>query len=604
MSTKEYTSEQLRNVAIIAHVDHGKTTLVDELFKQAGLFRDNQDVQERLMDSMDLERERGITIASKNGGFTYKDHWINIIDTPGHADFGGQVERVLSMADGALLLVDAQEGPMPQTYFVLKKALALQLPIMVVINKIDKPAARIDWVLDQVLELFINLDADEELLEFPVVYASAKQGIAKKELSDESENLLPLMDEIIKQFPAPKGDINGPLQLRICSLSYSNFLGQLAIGKITSGSAQTNQEVVVSKSDGTLPKSRLTKIYRYERNEQVVIDKAIMGDIVAVGGISTIGIGETITDPENPIPLPMLDMDPPTISMTFIANDSPFSGKEGQFVTSTQLEDRLQKEMLLDIALKVSPGPSGGFLVSGRGELHLSILIEKMRREGYEFQVSRPEVIFKTIDDKKHEPFEEVTVEAPTESQGKLIESLSSRKGEMKDMQLQGDQVQLIFHMPSRGLLGYRNEFMTETKGLGTLNNRFLEYRPALGSIPHRKLGVLIAKETCTTVAFALFNLQDRGQLFLGAGCDVYGGQIIGLNSRDDDMVVNPAKGKKLTNMRASGSDDSVVLTPPRKLSLEDCLSFIEADELVEVTPQSIRIRKKILDESRRKQKK
>lgn len=602
MSEQKIDQSKIRNIAIIAHVDHGKTTLVDQLFKQSGTFRENEDVNERLMDSGDIEQERGITITSKNGGFVYKDHLVNIIDTPGHADFGGQVERVLGMADAAILLVDAAEGPMPQTYFVLKKALAKNLPILVVINKIDKPASRCDWVLDQVFDLLVQLDAPDEVLDFPVLYASARDGIAKNELEDDSTTLTPLLDKIIDFVPSPKGDNDGPVQLLVSSLSHSSFLGRLAIGKVSNGHIKPNQEVLVSKLDGSTIKGRITKIYRFHVNEQVETDYAQTGDIVAVGGIGDVTVGETITDPENPIPLPAVELDPPTLSMTFLANDSPFSGKEGEFVTSPQIKERLMQETLSDTALQVEDmGGGQGFKVAGRGELHLSILIEKLRREGFEFQVSRPQVIVKEIDGKKHEPYEKLTVEVGEEYQGAVIESLGKRKGEMTDMQTDNGMTKMTFKIPTRGLLGFRSEFMTATKGLGVMNYIFDSYGPYLGAIKTRHNGVLVCKEKCTTVAFALFNLQERGKLFLGPGIDVYEGQIIGENAREEDMVVNPAKGKKLTNMRSSGSDDAVILTPPSQMSLEQCISYITDEELLECTPSSIRLRKRVLSESERK---
>jgi len=602
MSDQKIDQSKIRNIAIIAHVDHGKTTLVDQLFKQSGTFRENEDVNERLMDSNDQEQERGITITSKNGGFTYKDHLVNIIDTPGHADFGGQVERVLGMADAAILLVDAAEGPMPQTYFVLKKALAKNLPIMVLINKIDKPASRCDWVLDQVFDLLVSLDAPDEVLEFPVLYASARDGIAKNELEDDSTTLTPLLDKIIEFVPAPKGDNDGPVQLLVSSLSHSSFLGRLAIGKVSNGHLKLNQDVLVSKLDGSTVKGRITKIYRFHVNEQVETDYAQTGDIVAVGGIADVTVGETITDPINPIPLPAVELDPPTLAMTFLANDSPFSGKEGEFVTSPQIKERLLQETLSDTALQVEDmGGGHGFKVAGRGELHLSILIEKLRREGFEFQVSRPQVIIKEEDGKKLEPYEKLSVEVGEEYQGAVIESLGKRKGEMTDMQTENGMTKMTFKIPTRGLLGFRSEFMTATKGLGVMNYIFDSYGPYLGAIKTRHNGVLVSMEKCTTVAFALVNLQDRGKLFLGAGEDVYEGQIIGENAREEDMVVNPAKGKKLTNMRASGTDETVALTPPVNMSLEQCISYITDSELLECTPKSIRLRKRVLTESERK---
>jgi len=592
----------IRNVAIIAHVDHGKTTLVDKLFKQSGLFRDNQAVEERLMDSMDLEKERGITITSKNGAFIYKEHLINIIDTPGHADFGGQVERVLRMADGVLLLVDAQEGPMPQTYFVLKKALALALPVIVVINKIDKPAARTTWVLDQVFDLFVRLDAPDHILDFPVVYASARDGYASLDETAREGTLQPLYDKIIEKIPAPTGDPNGPIQMLVSSLSYSTFLGRLGIGKVTSGTFTVNQNVIITKGDLPSISSRITKLYNFDSNQMVEIQTASVGDIIAVAGMEEITVGETITDPTNPLPLPMPTVDPPTISMNFVPNDSPFAGRDGKFVTSRHIKERLQKEILSDVALLVEElTDTPGFKVSGRGELHLSILIEKMRREGYEFQVTRPTVIFKIEDSKKLEPYEELTIDVSEENMGKVIENLGTRKGQMQSMDQDGDMMRLIYTIPTRGLLGFKSEFMTETKGMGTMNYVFLEFGPFAGDMRNRKNGAIIVKENCTTNAYALSNIQDRALLFMGAGEDVYEGQVIGENSRGDDMVINPGKGKKLTNVRASGTDDAIMLTPPLLMSLEQCIAHINDDELVEVTPKAIRLRKLYLTETDRK---
>ena len=594
--------KKLRNVAIIAHVDHGKTTLVDQLFRQSGLFRENEYVPECLMDSMDLEKERGITIMAKNGGCEYHGHRINIIDTPGHADFGGEVERVLNMADGALFLVDAAEGPMPQSYFVLKKAVALNLPVIVVVNKIDKPAARCEWVVDQVFDLLVKLEAPDAILDFPIIYASSKEGIAKLELHEESDNILVVFDQIIKHIPAPSGDTHGPLQMLVSSISYSPFLGRLAIGKITSGHLKINQDVVVAKDDQILAASRITKLYRFHANQQVEEKSAGTGDICAVAGIPNIRVGETITDPINPIPLPSTPVDPPTLSMNFLPNDSPFAGKEGEFVTSRHLKDRLTRELLSDVALQVEDLTSEpGFIVSGRGELHLSILIEKMRREGYEFQVSKPKVIFKEVDGEKLEPYEDLTVDVSESYMGTVIEALGMRKGQLLDISQNADMSRLKYRIPTRGLLGYYAQFMTDTKGMGTMSYVFAEYGPYAGEIAHRKNGVLIAKEACTTIAFALFNLQDRGALFMGPGIAVYEGQIIGENARNEDMIVNPAKGKKLTNMRASGSDDAVILVPYRQMSLEQCVSYIDDDELVELTPKSIRLRKKYRNVHERK---
>lgn len=594
---------KIRNIAIIAHVDHGKTTLVDQLFRQSGLFRDNQVVEERLMDSMDLERERGITIASKNGSFFYKDHLINIIDTPGHADFGGQVERVLKMADGVLLLVDAAEGPMPQTYFVLKKALALDLPVIVVINKIDKPAARCDWVVTEVFDLFVKLDAPDHILDFPVIYASAKDGYATHDHSRVEKNgMVPLFDMIIDAIPAPVGDPDGPLQMLVSSLSYSPFLGRLAIGKITSGEFHIDKEVVVATPGAAARPARITKIYRFKGNEKVETDKAGVGEIVAVAGMESITIGETLTDPITPVPLEGIKVDPPTVSMNFVPNDSPFYGKEGRFVTSRHVRERLFRETLSDVALLVEDlGGARGYKVSGRGELHLSILIEKMRREGYEFQVTRPQVIFKEENGKKLEPYEELVIDVDENYMGRVIENLGGRKAVMLEMHQTNGMARLKYKIPTRGLLGFRSEFLTETRGMGVMNYVFLDFDEYAGDIKNRTKGVLVAMEECTTVAYALFNLQDRGRLFLGPGERVYGGQIIGENSREVDIIVNPAKGKKLTNMRASGSDDAVLLTPFVQMTLEDCISYINDDELVEITPKSIRLRKMILGGLERK---
>ncbi len=586
---------QIRNIAIIAHVDHGKTTLVDKLFKQSGMFRDNQVVEERLMDSMDQERERGITIASKNGSFKYKDHLFNIVDTPGHADFGGQVERVLQMVDGALLLVDAQEGPMPQTYFVLKKALARMLPIIVVINKIDKPNARPEWVVDQVFDLFVQLKAPDHILDFPIIFASAKDGYALKHLHDSPKDLGPLYDEIIKSIPYPKGDPNGPLQLQVSSIDHSPFLGRLGIGKITSGKATINQSVVICDFNGKKEATRITKLYTFESNQKKPVDFAELGEIVAVAGYEAIQIGETYTDPVNPVPLPMLAIDPPTITMNFIPNDSPFAGKEGSFSTSRHLLERLKKEILCDVALHVEElKGTPGFKVSGRGELHLSVLIEKMRREGYELQVTAPQVIFHQEGEKIMEPFEEVIIDVSENYMGPVIEKLGMRKAQMLEMFSDEGMTRLKYKIPTRGLLGYRSIFMTDTKGMGVMNYIFWGYDEYAGDIPsNRKNGVLVNKSTCETVAYALFNLQARGKLFLGPGISVYTGQIIGENCRENDIVVNPAKGKKLTNVRAAGSDENVLLVPPTLMNLEECISYINDDELVEITPKNIRLRKK-----------
>jgi len=588
---------RIRNIAIIAHVDHGKTTLVDQFFRQSGMFRANQVVEERLMDSMDLEKERGMTIAAKNGSFRYKDYFVNIIDTPGHADFGGQVERVLRMADGALLLVDAVDGPMPQTYFVLRKALALRLPVIVVVNKIDLPDHRCDWVVNQVFDLFVKLDAPEHLLDFPVVYASARDGYATEDYNERGDSMEPLFEKIIECVPPPKGDPNGPLQMLISSLSYSPFLGRLVTGKISSGCIRIGQDVAAAREGKVKGTGRVTKLYRFEADSRVEIATASVGEIVVVAGIEVANIGDTLTDPLAPITLPPVKVDPPTVSMKFIVNDSPFAGREGKFLTSRHLRERLFQETLSDVALVVEETGPTSFEVSGRGELHLSILIEKMRREGYEFQVTRPEVILKDVDGKKLEPYEELTVDVDENYVGGVIENLGRRRGIVLQMNREGGRVRLVCKIPTRGLLGFRSEFMNDTKGTGVMNYVFLDYCEYAGEIKDRRKGVLIAKENCVTVAAALGNLEDRGTLFLGPGEKVYGGQIIGEHCRDNDLVVNPAKGKKMTNVRCAGADDAIILTPPRVMTLEKCISFIREDELIEVTPQSIRLRKQLLSE-------
>ena len=586
--------EKIRNIAIIAHVDHGKTTLVDQLFRQSGTFRDNQIVAERLMDSIDLERERGITIASKNGSFTYKGFWVNIIDTPGHADFGGQVERVLEMADGVLLLVDAQEGPMPQTYFVLKKALARHLPVIVVINKIDKSAARPDWTMNQVFDLFVKLGAPDSILDFPVVYASARDGYASDEPVAEGTSMEPLYNKIISYIPAPKGSPDAPLQMHVSSIDYSPYLGRLGIGKITGGCLAINKDIAVALRDGSLVPTRITKLYRFIGNQKVPIEEAGVGELVAVAGMEEVTVGVTYTDPENPCPLPPVAIDPPTLSMNFVPNSSPFAGREGRFVTSRHLKDRLERETLSDVALVVEEMQDApGFKVSGRGELHLSILIERMRREGYEFQVTKPQVIMKKVGAKLLEPYEELIIDVDKQYMGTVIEKLGSRKGRMLEM-IQGEgMTRLVFKIPTRGLLGFKSEFMTDTKGMGVMNYIFSEYGEYAGDMKNRRNGAIVAQEAGTTVAYALFHLQDRGNLFMGAGISVYSGQIIGEHCRENDLVVNPSKGKKMTNMRAAGSDENVVLTPHIEMSLEDCITFINEDEFVEITPKTIRLRKR-----------
>lgn len=588
-----HDTSKIRNVAIIAHVDHGKTTLVDELFKQSGMFRENQAVAERLMDSMDLERERGITIASKNGSFPYKDHLINIIDTPGHADFGGQVERVLKMADGALLLVDAQEGPMPQTFFVLKKALALNLPVVVVLNKVDKPAARPHWAIDEVFDLFVRLNAPHDILDFHTVYASATGGYSSEDPHVRGEDMRTLLDAIIKWIPSPAGSADGPLQLQVSSIDYSPFLGLLGIGKVTSGALQTGMSVVVANTQGKSVPTRITKMYRFNCNQKVETEQAGLGEIVAVAGMDDVSIGDTYTDPDNPQPLEATAVDPPTLAMDFLPNTSPFAGTEGSYVTSTHLAKRLQREALSDVALHVENlGDGTGYKVSGRGELHLAILIEKMRREGYEFQVACPKVIFRLENGDRLEPYEELTIDVADDFVGTVIEKLGMRKGQMLQMKQEHNMTRLKHRIPTRGLLGFKSEFMSDTKGMGVLTYIFDGYGPYAGEMRNRKHGVLMAMHACTTVAYALFNLQRRGTIFLNPGVKVYKGQIVGEHCRDNDLAVNPAKGKQLTNMRAAGSDDNVILTPPTEMSLEACITYINEDELVEVTPKSVRLRK------------
>lgn len=592
-----------RNVAIIAHVDHGKTTMVDEIFKQSDSMQAHHVIEERLMDSIDLEKERGITIKSKNGSCTYGEYFINIIDTPGHADFGGEVERVLKMADGVLFLVDAAEGPMPQSFFVLKKAVALNLPVVVVVNKIDKETARIEWVIDQVFDLLVGLNASDEILDFKVVYASAKNGWATEDYKVKTTNIKPIFEAIVNNIPAPKGDPNGPFQMLVSSIDYSPFMGRLAIGKITSGAIALANNVVAATESFTGSPIRVSKLYKFERNKHVEIESATVGEIVAIAGFKDILVGQTVTSASNPIPLPSFQIDPPTVAIKFIPNDSPLSGQEGEFVTSRQLRERLHREPLTDIAMQVEDDGIG-FKVSGRGELHLSIFIEKLRREGYEFQVSRPEVIFKVIDGKKLEPYETVTIDVSTQYIGKIIEAMGARKGQMVNMEEDGPMTRLIYSIPTRGILGYQADFMMDTRGMGIMSSAFNEYGPYVGEFRLRQNGVMIAMESGKTTAYALEGLEDRGVLIMGSGNTIYEGQIVGKHSRDNDLTVNACKGKKLTNMRASGSDDSTALQPHLQMTLEQCLSFIADDELVEFTPQSIRLRKMILNEGERKRQK
>ena len=593
--------KNIRNVAIIAHVDHGKTTMVDELFKQSDSMQAHHVIEERMMDSIDLEKERGITIKSKNGSCMYKDYFINIIDTPGHADFGGEVERVLKMADAAVFLVDAAEGPMPQSYFVLRKAVGMQLPIIVVVNKIDKDSARPEWVIDQVFDLLVQLNAPDHILEFPIVYASAKNGWATKDYNVKTTNIHALFDQIIETCPAPSGDPQKPLQMLISSIDYSPFMGRLAIGKITQGTVKINDSAVIATENETGPVTRLTKLYCFEKNKHVEIEQASVGEIIAIAGFKDAMVGQTVTSASEPCPLPAVVIDPPTIAIKFLPNDSPFSGKEGEFVTSRQLRERLYKEPLSDVAMKIEDDGIG-YKVSGRGELHLSIFIEKLRREGYEFQVSRPEVIIKTVDGQKMEPYELLTIDVPSDFIGRIIEAMGQRKGTMVELREDGAMTRLIYKIPTRGILGYQAQFMMDTKGMGVMNSAFDEYAPYSGDIKMRQNGVMISLETGKTTAYALDNLQERGRLILGAGETIYEGQIVGEHARDNDLTVNACKGKKLTNMRASGSDDNVILEPHWQMTLEQCLSFIADDELVEFTPQSIRLRKIHLTENARKQ--
>lgn len=597
------TRDDVRNIAIVAHVDHGKTTLVDGMLKQSGIFRANQVVKDRVMDSNDIERERGITILSKNTAIYYKDKKINIIDTPGHADFGGEVERVLKMVDSVLLVVDSYEGPMPQTKFVLKKALELNLRPIVVINKIDRPDERAAEVLDEVFDLFVELGASDEQLDFPVAYCSAKKGIAKAELDQESSNMDPLFDVIINNVKAPEGELDAPLQMLISTIDSNEYVGRIAIGKIERGSVKKNQQVALIRKDGKISNVKVSNVYVYNGLKREETEEAKLGDIVAVSGISDINIGETLADKEMPEALPFIEIDEPTLSMYFIVNDSPFAGKEGDYVTSRHVRDRLLKEVETNVSLKVEETESAdSFKVSGRGELHLSVLIETMRREGYEFQVSKPMVIFKEIDGVKHEPMEYLTIDVPEEFMGAVIEKLGPRKAEMVNMTsaLNG-YTRLEFKVPARGLIGFRGEFMTDTKGNGIMNHILSGFEPFKGDIPERSRGSLVAFEAGTAVAYGLFNAQERGVLFIEPGTDVYEGMIVGECSRGEDIEVNVCKKKHLSNMRSSGADDALKLTPVSPMSLENCLEFITMDELVEVTPKSIRMRKKILNSEMRK---
>ena len=598
--------EKIRNIAIIAHVDHGKTTLVDELLKQSGVFRANQEVAERVMDSNDIERERGITILSKNTAVYYKDYKINIVDTPGHADFGGEVERVLKMADGVILVVDAFEGPMPQTKFVLRKALDLDLPVIVCINKIDRPEARPSEVIDEVLELFIDLDASDEQLDCPFVYASAKAGYAVTELTDEHKDMTPLFETIIHYIPAPQGDEKAPLQILISTIDYNEYVGRIGVGKVDNGSIRVNQDVVLVNhhNPDKHQKVKISKLYEFDGLNKVEVNEAGTGSIVAISGIADLHIGDTLCAPEKVEAIPFQKISEPTISMQFRVNDSPLAGREGKFVTSRHLRDRLFRELNTDVSLRVEETDDMDcFKVSGRGELHLSVLIENMRREGYEFAVSKAEVIYKEDErGKKLEPMEIAYVDVPDEFSGTVINKLSIRKGELQSMhQTSGGYTRLEFSIPSRGLIGYRGDFLTDTKGNGILNTTFDGYGPFKGEIQYRKQGSLISFETGESVTYGLFNAQERGTLFIGPGEAVYSGMVIGMSGKSEDIELNVCKTKHLTNTRASGSDDALKLTVPKILSLEEALDFIDTDELLEVTPKSLRIRKKILDPTMRK---
>ena len=598
--------EDVRNIAIIAHVDHGKTTLVDELLKQSGVFRENQEVAERVMDSNDIEKERGITILSKNTAVMYKNVKINIIDTPGHADFGGEVERVLKMVDGVVLVVDAFEGPMPQTKFVLKKALELDLSVIVCINKCDRPEARPIQVVDEVLELFMDLDANDEQLDCPFVYASAKAGTATTQLTVKGKDMTPLFDTILEHIPAPQGDPDAGTQVLISTIDYNEYVGRIGVGKVDNGSLKVNQEVVIVNhhEPDKMKKVKVSKLYEYDGLNKVEVKEAGIGSIVAISGIADIHIGDTLCSTDAPNPIPFQKISEPTIAMHFIVNDSPLAGQEGKYVTSRHLRDRLFRELNTDVSLRVEETETTeSFKVSGRGELHLSVLIENMRREGYEFAVSKAEVLYKTDENgKKTEPMELTYVDVPEEFSGTVIEKLSQRKGELRNMgQASGGYTRLEFSIPSRGLIGYRSEFMTDTKGNGIMNSVFDGYGPYKGDIQYRKQGSLIAFEAGEAITYGLYNAQERGTLFIGPGTKVYSGMIVGQNGRGEDIELNVCKKKQLTNTRSSSADEALRLTPPRVLSLEQALEFIDTDELLEVTPTSLRIRKKILDPTLRK---
>jgi len=594
--------QEFRNIAVIAHVDHGKTTLVDELLKQSGTYTAHQKVEERAMDSNDLEKERGITILSKNTAIRYKETKINIIDTPGHADFGGEVERVLKMVDGVLLLVDAQEGVMPQTKFVVKKALSLGLCPIVVVNKIDKPAADAERVVDEVFDLLVALGANEDQLEFPIIYAAARDGYAKYNMSDENKNFEPLFDTIIKHVPSPSGKAENPLQLQVFTLDYDNYVGKIGIARIFNGTIKKNETVLLAKADGEQVRGRVSKLIGFHGLDRIDINEAESGDIVAVAGFETLDVGDSLVDPSNPMPLDPLHIEEPTLSVVFAVNDSPFAGLDGKYVTSNKIAERLESEMKTNIAMKYESAGEGKFKVSGRGELQITILAENMRREGFEFSLGRPEVIVREENGVKMEPFEHLVIDVPDEFTGAVIEKLGRKKAEMKAMNPTGDgQTRIEFEIPARGLIGFRGQFLTDTKGEGVMNHSFLEFRPLSGEVEHRKNGALVSMETGTAMGYSLFSLQERGTLFVDAQMKVYSGMIIGEHSRPNDLDVNPIKGKPQSNVRSSGADEAIKIVPPRKMNLELALEWIENDELVEVTPINIRIRKKYLDPTVRK---
>jgi GTP-binding protein len=594
--------EVLRNIAIIAHVDHGKTTLIDGMMKQAGIFRSNEKIQERIMDNIDLERERGITIMAKNAAVRYNGIKINIVDTPGHADFGGEVERTLKMVDGVLLLVDASEGPLPQTRFVLQKALERKLAPIVVINKIDRHDARIQAVLNEIYDLFIDLDATEDQLDFPVIYANAKLGTAKLSMDEDSDNLKPLFDTIMNTIPPPSGESDGLLQILVTNIDYDNYVGRLAIGRIFSGTVKVGNQVAMVKGGDETTRTKVSSLYTFQGLDRIATEEASAGEIIALSGLEGINIGDTITDAENPRPLPGIKVDEPTISIVFSVNTSPFSGKEGTYVTSRKLRERLEKELLYNVAIKVDFDETDSFRVMGRGELQLAILIEMMRREGYELSVAMPETITKTIKDVLHEPMELLVIDVPEEYIGVVTQQIGIRRGKMQKMQNNGfGRVRLEFRLPSRGLIGFRSQFLTDTRGTGLLNHLFDGYEPWHGPMSKRQTGALVADRQGTSTPYALFHLQPRGILFIKENTHVYEGMVIGENSRENDLDVNVIKEKKQTNMRASNADEALQLVPPRILSLEQAIEFIKEDELVEVTPESVRLRKKILESNRRK---